>query len=383
MQATQSNDFTTKEVILAVSFELSKGSWKLALHDGRREKASIYTVKDEDPAKRLDEAIEVIKQQKIKWGLPETTTVAVVYEAGQDGFWIYRALSKLGFDVKVVDAASIPVERRARRAKTDRLDSIMLVFALLAWLNGERGRMHVIKVPSEAAEAQRQIVRDRGELQKESQQHRDRIRKLLRTVGCWDKVDGYFTERLEQGELKCHDGGIIPSELNERLTREVQRLELVEEQLSKLEEEMISQLPEPIQARVAHLQNLKGIGRVGAVRLVLELFWRKFDNRRQVGSCVGLVPQPYDSGQSRVDQSISKQGNRRVRALLIEMSWFWLRYQPGSAISQWFIQRTEGNTANKRGKRIAIVAVARRMVIALWRYLEDGVIPEGAVLKTI
>jgi transposase len=150
-----------------------------------------------------------------------------------------------------------------------------------------------------------------------------------------------------------------------------------------LESTLIEQLPTPAQERMQHLRKLKGVGKVGAVRLVLELFWRRFNNRREVGSCVGLVPQPYDSGESHVDQGISKQGNRRVRALLIEMAWMWLRYQPESAISRWFIKRTVGTGANKRSKRIAIVAVARRLVIALWRYVEDGVIPEGAQLKAI
>jgi len=140
-------------------------------------------------------------------------------------------------------------------------------------------------------------------------------------------------------------------------------------------------LPEATRSRIEQLERLKGVGQVGALRLVLELYWRDFDNRRQVGSCVGLVPQPYDSGESRVDQGISKQGNRRVRALLIEMAWFWLRYQPGSALTKWFMERTGGSGTNKRGKRIAIVAVARRLAIALWRYLEDGVVPAGAALK--
>jgi transposase len=183
------------------------------------------------------------------------------------------------------------------------------------------------------------------------------------------------------GEFRCYDGAPLPPELHARLTRECRRLVLAEQQFAELEKELIDQLPEPVQNRIADLERLKAIGPVGATRLVLELFWRQFDNRRQVGSCVGLVPQPYDSGESRVDQGISKQGNRRVRSLLIEMAWFWLRYQPDSAIARWFTQRTLGNAQNKRAKRIAIVAVARRLVIALWRYLEHGVIPEGAVLK--
>lgn len=149
--------------------------------------------------------------------------------------------------------------------------------------------------------------------------------------------------------------------------------------MKALETNLLGQLTETSRQRIADLQRLKAVGPVGATRLVLELFWRQFNNRRQVGSCVGLVPQPYDSGESRVDQGISKQGNRRVRSLLIEMAWLWLRYQPDSAMARWYMQRTQGQ--NKRGKRIAIVAVARRLAIALWRYLEDGVVPEGAVLK--
>jgi transposase len=160
--------------------------------------------------------------------------------------------------------------------------------------------------------------------------------------------------------------------------RECERLELARRQLRELEKTLLPELPEEQRSKVAALDRLDGIGWVGATRLVLELFWRDFGNRRQVGACVGLVPQPYDSGDSHIDQGISKQGNRRVRSLLIEMAWFWLRYQPASEISQWFARRTSG--AGKRGRRIAIVAVARRLAIALWRYLRDGVVPAGATL---
>lgn len=381
MQTTLRNDVTRTEVVLAVSLELSKGSWKIALHDGAREKAAVHTVASEGAAKRLSDAVKVIVDAKGKWGLSEGVRVVVIYEAGQDGFWIYRALSGLGYEVVIVDPASIPVERRARRAKTDRLDAIKLVMSLRAWLRGEQDGMHVIRVPLAEVEAQRQLVRDRGELQKEIQQHRDRIRKLLRTQGCWDGVEGDFAERLERGDVKCHDGRPLPAELRERLARECERMALAEKQLAALEASLLAQLPAPIGERIRRLMKLKGVGQVGAMRLVLELFWRDFHNRRQVGACVGLAPQPYDSGESRVDQGISKQGNRRVRALLIEMSWMWLRYQPGSALAHWFAQRTTGSGPNKRGKRIAIVAVARRLAIALWRYLEDGVIPDGAVEK--
>jgi transposase len=274
------------------------------------------------------------------------------------------------------------VARQARRAKTDRLDALLLLRTLQTWLSGQRDCMRVVHVPDERAEMQRHLARDRGLLQKEVGQHRDRIRKLLRTEGCWQELQGDVRAQLEAGEFVCVNGQPLPAELRERLLRESERLQMAQQQLAALERGLLAQLPEPVRAKIAQLAQLKGVGWVGATRLVLELYWRDFHNRRQVGSCVGLVAQPYDSGDSRVDQGISKQGNRRVRALLIEMAWMWRRYQPGSAIAQWFAQRTAGNAPNKRGKRIAIVAVARRLAIALWRYLTDGVVPQGAQFKS-
>ena len=381
MQPTQVKMIIPGEEFLAVSLELSKSSWKITLSDGRRDRPAIHTVASEQAPKRLADAVTIIEGTKRKWGLPDVARTVMIYEAGQDGFWIERALLASKYEVLIVDPASIPVERRARRAKTDRLDGIKLLTSLMGWLRGEHDRMHPIRIPSPEAEEQRQLPRDRGELQKEIGQHRDRIRKLLRTVGCWDSVEGKFAKRLEEGAVLTHDGQPLPEQLKKRLERECERMALAEKQLKALEATMVEALPETVQGRIKQLTQLKAVGQVGAFRLVLELFWRDFDNRRQVGACIGLVPQPYDSGESRVDQGISKQGNRRVRALLIEMAWFWLRYQPNSNLAKWFAQRTGGIGPNKRGKRIAIVAVARRLAIALWRYLKDGVMPAGAELK--
>jgi transposase len=382
--------FTThgEEVVLAVSLELAAAKWKVALHDGRRERpvvhTAVHTVAQPQAAARLQAVLDVIEQQKLKWSLPAGVRIVVSYEAGQDAFWICRALQARGIECYVVDPASIPVERHKRRAKTDRLDVIKLVTNLRAWLRGERDRMHVVHVPSPQDEASRQLMRDRGQLQKEVQQHRDRMRKLLVTLGCWDEVNHKaFAGRLARDQVRCHDGTPLPPELRERLLRECERLALAEQQLAALEKAREASLPAPARQRRDDLARLKGIGEVGASRLALELFWREFSNRRQVGACVGLVPQPYDSGESQVDQGISKQGNRRVRALLVEMAWTWLRYQPASALAQWFNQRTQGTGPNRRARRIAIVAVARRLVIALWRYLKDGVIPEGAQMKPV
>ncbi|MGO4809399.1 IS110 family transposase [Cupriavidus sp. 2MCAB6] len=373
----------TEERVLAVSLELATAKWKVALHDGQREQPAIHTVAQPQAATRLQAVLDLIEYQKRKWSLPAGVRLAVSYEAGQDAFWIYRALPARVIDCYVVDPASIPVERHQRRAKTDRLDAIKLVINLRAWLRGERDRMHVVHVPSSQDEASRQMMRDRGALQKEVLQHRDRMRKLLATLGCWDDVDSKaFANRLARDEVLCHDGEPLPPELRERLLRECERLALAEKQLAVLEKTRQAILPAPARKRIDALARLKGIGEVGASRLALELFWREFSNRCQAGACVGLVPQPYDSGESQVDQGISKQGNRRVRALLVEMAWCWLRYQPDSALTQWFIQRTQGTGPNRRARRIAIVAVARRLAIALWRYLKDVVIPEGAHLKS-
>lgn len=383
MHPTRTDDFTARgeKAVLAVALELATGSWKIAFQDGEHEKPAIRTVSAETPNHRLQEAIEEIERIKTRWQLEADVRTVVVYEAGQDGFWIARALTGRGIDTLICDPASIPVERHARRAKTDRLDAIRLVLALRAWLRGEHDRMHIIRIPAIEAEEQRHLMRERGTLQKEVLQHRDRIRKLLRTVGCWDEVTSDFPARLASGDLCCYDGTPLPALLLERLSRECERLTQANQQLTQLEKKVLGKLPEPVQQRVANLQRLQAVGKIGAQRLVMELFWRHFENRRQVGSCVGLVPQPYDSGQSRVDQGISKQGNRRVRSLLIEMAWFWLRYQPSSAIAKWYANRIYGSGESKRAKRIAIVAVARRLAISLWRYLEHGVIPEGAVLK--
>lgn len=383
MRTDLSSGTAADELLLAASIELASGKWKVALHDGQREKPAIHTVANAKAADRLQAVLDLIDAHKQKWLLPADARVVVSYEAGQDAFWIQRALGDRGIECYVIDAASIPVERHKRRAKTDRLDAIKLVINLRAWLRGERDRMHVVRVPSVQDEASRQIMRDRGQLQKEVLQHRDRMRKLLATLGCWDDVDHHaFHGRLVRGEVLCYDGTPLPPELRERLLRECERLALVEQQFAALEKDRHENLPAPARKRIEDLSRLKGLGPVGASRLALELFWRTFHNRREVGACVGLVPQPYDSGESRVDQGISKQGNRRVRALLTELAWSWLRYQPDSALTRWFYQRTQGTRLNRRSRRIAIVAVARRLAIALWRYLKDGLIPEGAQLKS-
>jgi len=359
--------------------EVADKAWKVALTDGRRPNPTVFSVDARDLWDRLQQLLQRLQELSCRWGLPANCQITLVYEAGQDGFWIARALQAQAVRVVVIDAASVQVPRHKKRAKTDRLDALKLLQVLRAWLRGEDRELRVLHIPSEEQEAARLISRERGLLQKEILQHRDRMTKLLRTQGCRQEIDARFVQRLMAGEVRRADARPIPEELWQWLLRECERLELAKRQFAQVEQTLMHQLPEPLQRMIAQLARLKGVGWVGATRLVLELFWRDFANRRQVGACVGLVPQPYDSGDSHTDQGISKQGNRRVRALLIEMAWKWLTHQPDSALAQWFARRTAG--ANKRGRRVAIVAVARRLAIDLWRWLREGIQPAGAELK--
>ncbi|MEX3816613.1 IS110 family transposase, partial [Paraburkholderia sp. BR13439] len=247
MHTQQVSTPCAEEIVLAVSLELAMAKWKVALHDGRRDRPAVHTVTQPQATSRLQAVLSLIEQHRQKWALPAELRIAVSYEAGQDAFWIYRALQARGIEYYVVDPASIPVERQKRRAKTDRLDVIRLVINLRAWLHGERDRMRAIRVPSLQDEASRHVIRDRGQLQKEVLQHRDRMRKLLVTLGCWGEVDSRkFAARLARGDVRRHDGMPLPLplELQQRLLRECERLALVEQQLATLEKERLESLPE-------------------------------------------------------------------------------------------------------------------------------------------
>lgn len=381
MRTTQ-DQYTAPEATLAVSLELSAGSWKVAFHDGCRRRPRVLTLRAEEPMARVAELREAVSEVFDLWGLSPSTRILVGYEAGQEGFWLARVLPELGYEVVVMDPASIPVQRQARQRKTDRLDAIALVRLLRRWLLGEEDAFSRVRVPSADAEDQRSVTRERRQLSKECNQHRDRIRKLLRTQGCWVKtVDARLGRRLVAGRLRTADGRPLPAALQRRLEREWQRLEWTLAQLEELERSIkaCQVVDERVGEQIKTLTRLRGVGAWSALPLATELFWRRFNNRREVGACLGLVGQPYDSGESRQDQGISKRGNRWLRAVLVELSWLWLRYQPDSELSRWFWRRTEGQ--GKRARRVMIVALARKLAIALWRYLEHGEIPAGARLK--
>ena len=359
--------------VLYMAFELSDKKWRLAFGDGRRQRQVVIA------AGALEALREQIGQVKEKWALAADTAVVSCYEAGRDGFWLHRQLAAWGIVNHVVDAGSIEVARRARRAKTDRLDAQGLLEKLMRYANGERRVWRVVRVPEPQWEDLRQLHRERDELKKDCNAVRNRITSKLVAQGLRLVPGQDFLERLET--LRLFDGRALPEHLKAGLRREYERLQLAQTQLRAVEGG-IRALIESADGleQVRALMQLPGIGWVGAWTLVAELFgWREIRNRRELAALVGLVPVPYNSGTMVREQGISKAGNRRVRALLIQLAWLWLRYQPHSKHSRWFRERFGGGS--KRQRRIGIVALARRLVIDLWRFAESGIVPDGTRLK--
>jgi transposase len=358
---------------LYVAFELGEKSWKLSLSDGGHS-PSRYTVAAGDTAA----VRECIAKAKTRCALAPEAGVHSCYEAGRDGFWLHRWLIAQGTDSIVVDSSSIEVNRRARRAKTDRLDGDKLLTMLMRYRAGERRVWSVVRVPTAEQEDSRRAHRELGRLVQERTAHISRIRALLVLQNLRVK---YVGGRLWQGWWSRHAPGLLPG-VRAEIERESERLSLAQRQIRIIEAQQRQAVAADTEPQVARLARLRAIGIGSGWVLVKELFgWRRFRNRREVAGCLGIAPSPYASGESETEQGISKAGNRRSRTLMVELAWCWLRHQPESALSQWFTCRFAGG--GKRLRRIGIVALARRLAIALWRYLEDGLIPDGAKLKPI
>ena len=358
---------------LYMAFELGEKNWKLSLGDGARS-PSRYTLAAGDTAALL----ECIAKAKARCGLAPEARVRSCYEAGRDGFWLHRWLMAQGIDNIVVDSASIEVNRRARRAKTDRLDGDKLLSMLIRYYADEPRVWSVVRVPTPEEEDARRAHREMGRLGHERTAHINRIRALLVLNNLRVK---YVGGRLWQRWWTGHAQELAPG-VRAEIERESERLFLVKKQMDTIEAAQRQSVAAGSEPQVARLAQLRGIGMSSGWVLAKELFgWRRFRNRREVAGCLGLTPSPYASGESETEQGISKAGNRRVRALMVELAWSWLRYQPQSELSQWFARRFA--SGGKRMRRVGIVALARRLAIALWRYLEDGLIPNGVQLKPI
>jgi transposase len=307
--------------------------------------------------------------------------VTLCYEAGYDGFWLARLLEPRGIECLVMEPASLQVNRRTRRVKTDRIDVENLLHTLIAWCRGERHVCSMVVIPSVDEEDLRRSHRERDRLVRERTAHINRIKGLLFAQGIRGINVKSRYKSLTPANLVTGDGRPLPERLGREIAREIQRLALVQEQLVEIEHER-DRAPTPCAAteRKRHdLLRLNGIGPTFSAILAREVYYRRFANRRQVASYIGFAPSAYDSGDGRRSQGISKAGNSLVRYSLIQAAWLWLRHQPNSALTQWFHHRTEGHS--KRVRCIMIVALARKLAIALWRYVELGLIPEGATLS--
>jgi len=370
---------TANEQSIHAALELSKNSWLLAIQSPGRDNPSLHPIKGGD-AEGLMAKLDAASDRVAK-ASGQTPTVTLCYEAGYDGFWLARFLEQRGIDCLVMEPASLQVNRKARRVKTDRIDVESILHTLIAWCRGERHVCSMVVIPSVEEEDLRRSHRERDRLIRERTAHINRIKGLLFGQGIRGINVKSRYKTLKPAELMTGDGRSLPERLGREITREIERLAQLQAQIVEIERER-DKAPTPCVTteRKRHdLLRLKGLGPSLSSTLAREVYYRQFANRRQVASYLGVTPSPYDSGDGHRSQGISKAGNRLARVAMVEAAWLWVRHQPDSTLTQWFHHRTEGQS--KRTRCVMIVALARKLAIALWRYLETGLIPQGAVVK--
>jgi transposase len=366
--------------ILYISLELSQATWLVTALTSGSEKISKHTTPGGDGAVLI--ALIDRLRARVSQGTPASVRVVAIQEAGLDGFWIHRLLEANGIESHVVDAASIAVSRRRRRAKTDAIDGETLLRTLLAWKRSEPRVCAMVVPPTREQEDLRRTSRERAILTRERVRHVNRIKGLLAGQGITDYEPLQKDRRARLETLKTGDSQPLPDCLKAELSRELDMIELILRQIDQVSAECEAVVEPGAQAEgsaAALLARLKGIGPQIASVLWLEGFYREFRNRREVAAYAGLVPTPWRSGSIDREQGISKAGNRRLRHIMIELAWLWVRHQPESALTRWFRARVGGERG--RIRRIAIVALARKLLIALWRYVTQGEVPEGAIVK--
>jgi transposase len=375
MIAAVRSEVSVREPVLFVAFELGKNEWKLALTSGFAVRPWVRTVASGD----LAAVARAVQQGRERCGLPPTARVVSCYEAGRDGFWIHRALERLGIANRVVDSASIEVNRRARRMKTDRLDALKLVMMLVRVCRGETRVWSEVRVPTVAAEAARHRSRERTALTQEQTRLRNQIASWLATWGCrvsarTRQQAGWWTQARDWADAP------LPLEVQDRIGRAEARVARVAEQIEQLAAAQAAARAEAApDSALARLVTLKGVATTSASILLDEgLEWRAFRNRREVGGLLGFAPMKYDSGESSRDQGISRAGNHRLQSVMVQLAWGWVHWQPHSALTRWFLERFG---PGKRARKVGIVALARKLLIALWRHATQGVCPAGAVLN--
>jgi transposase len=365
------------EPVLHAALELSKNSWLLALQFPDRAPPSLYRIKGGD-AETLMAKLTAARDRMTRVS-GNTASVVLCYEIGYDGVWLARFLKARGVECVVVDSSSIRVDRRARRPKTDKIDSGMLLRWLIAWSSGERQVWSVVRICTVDEEDLRRSHRERDRLVRERTAHINRIKGLLFAQGIRGINVKKEYKAINVEELVTGDGHRLPPRLASEITREIARLALIHEQIAELERER-DEAPtccETSEKKRAQLLGLNGIGPAIAAVLTREVYYRAFDNRRQLAGFLGLATRPHESGEIARSQGIPRTGRSQVRGTVIQAAWLWVKHQPGSAITRWFMARTAGQS--KRIRRIMIVGVARKLAIALWRFLEQGLVPQGAV----
>ncbi len=379
--ATRTSQYTStaSEVaqVLYVAFELGVSEWKIGFTKDLETKPRVRVV----PARELKQLAREITATKQWFALPANATVRSCYEAGRDGFWLHRHLVAEGIDNRVVDSASIEVTRRKRRAKSDGLDARKLLTMLLRSCAGEKKVWSVVRVPTVEEEDRRQLHRELRTLKQERTRVVNRMQGLLASQGLrlpkGRDVSGQFDA------MRLWDGTPLPSGLRARLQREWEHAQFLHAKILELERQRSQAIKHDRSKavdKVRQLLRLRAIGETGAWVYVNEFFgWRQFNNRKEVGAAAGLVPTPHQSGDGKHERGISKAGNRHIRAVAIQLAWAWLRYQPGSRLSKWFEERF--SRGGPRARKVGIVALARKLLIDLWRFLRDGTVPEGALLK--
>jgi len=366
-----------------VSLELSRSTWVItSLAPGGGEKMSKHAVPSGDIPALLARLSQLKEKARARTG--QVFPIIVIQEAGLDGFWIHRVLQQEGIESYVVDPASIATSRRRRRAKTDKIDGEALVRALLAYKRGEPRVCAMVQAPTPHEEDRRRISREREVLTAERVQHVNRIKGLLFAQGISDYEPLHRNRRERLEELITGDGRPLPECLKAQISRELDRLELLIEQVKAVEAERDAVLAQAqaspgVPAPAALLLALRGIGPEAAATLWSEGLFRTFNNRKQVAAYAGLAPTPWQSGSVHRDQGVSKAGNPRLRTIMIQIAWLWLRHQPQSALAVWFHERIK-RKGGRLGKTM-IVALARKLLVALWKYATAGVLIEGAVLK--
>jgi len=373
--ATRPTFGSVSEPTLYVAFELGKKEWKLAMTSGFGVPPWLRTVASGD----LRGVERALTDGRRRLGLAASAAVVSCYEAGRDGFWIHRALTQLGVRNRVVDSASIEVNRRARRTKTDRLDALKLVMMLVRVCAGEPRVWHEVRVPSVEAEAARHVSRERSTLTGEQTRLSNQISSYLVTWGCvvsrrGRRPAGWWTRVRDWAHAP------LPAAVQARIARAEERLAVLATQIAALEAQQAAAVATaPPASALGRLVRLKGVATTSASVLLDEgLVWRAFRNRREIGGLLGFAPAKYDSGDSEHDQGISHAGNAHLQAISIQLAWNWVRWQPTSALTRWY---REHFGPRRRARRIGIVAVARKLIISLWRYVTTGVVPPGAILK--